>query len=391
MATKKNTRYAEAVWIEKRKRWQVKVQINGQRKMFLSTIPGRKGKADAERKADQWNPALAAASIKEGDTASPASSISASVRFWQAYELFLKDNKKRTSEANYANNESLGRNWLKPRLEHKLLSSITEQDWQNCINDAIEKKRAKKTLKNIRGAISAFNRFCKKNRVYMAPTEDLDIPKNAPVKPKVILQPEQLRILFGNNLTLEDNIEQPAFFIHAWRFCVLTGLRRGELLGLQRSDIKSGTIHIQRSINNFNHIGPTKTAKANRIFRLNKHMKETLEAQFAMLKHHKIVTPWIFPGEDGNHAVPATFYDRWCLYREYHGFKVTLHELRHTLISIGGTALTAEQLKPMVGHTDKMDTFGVYGHEIDGEQQRVADALDALFDLHLKEEQVKKE
>jgi integrase len=309
------------------------------------------------------------------------------MRFWESYELFLADNKARTSEGNYDNNESIGRNWLKPSLEHRKLGSITEQDWQNCVNAAIQKGRAKKTLKNIRGAISAFNRFAKKNGVIMALSCEIDIPKTSPVKKKAILQPDKLRILFSRETTIEGGKEVRSFFIHAFRFCVLTGLRRGELLGLKRTDIESGTVQIQRSINKYNHVGPTKTPKANRTFRVNKHMQRELEAQAAMLKSRRIISPWVFPDETGDHAIPATFYDRWQVYCKYHGFRVTLHDLRRTLISIGRTGLTKQQVKDMVGHEENMDTFGVYGEMIDGEQQEVADALDRLFAKYLKEDQ----
>ena len=50
MSERKN----EAVWTESRKRWQINVQVDGVRKTFTSSFPGRRGKADAERKADRW-------------------------------------------------------------------------------------------------------------------------------------------------------------------------------------------------------------------------------------------------------------------------------------------------------------------------------------------------
>ena len=36
-------------------------------------------------------------------------------------------------------------------------------------------------------------------------------------------------------------------------------------------------------------------------------------------------------------------------------------------------------LKRTVGHTKNMDTFGVYGHEVDGEAQRAAALVDGVF------------
>ena len=47
-------RRAEAAWVESRSRWQINVQRDGKRKTFTSTLPGRKGKHEAEAKADDW-------------------------------------------------------------------------------------------------------------------------------------------------------------------------------------------------------------------------------------------------------------------------------------------------------------------------------------------------
>ncbi len=38
----------EALWVESRKRWQLNVQSDGERKTFPSSIPGKKGKIDAD-------------------------------------------------------------------------------------------------------------------------------------------------------------------------------------------------------------------------------------------------------------------------------------------------------------------------------------------------------
>ena len=48
------TRIVEAQWLPKQKRWQIKVQANGVRRAFTSSIPGRAGKAEANQKADDW-------------------------------------------------------------------------------------------------------------------------------------------------------------------------------------------------------------------------------------------------------------------------------------------------------------------------------------------------
>lgn len=37
-------------------------------------------------------------------------------------------------------------------------------------------------------------------------------------------------------------------------------------------------------------------------------------------------------------------------------------------------------MKSVVGHSVSMDTFGVYGHEIDGDRHRAATIIDGVFD-----------
>ena len=41
-------------------------------------------------------------------------------------------------------------------------------------------------------------------------------------------------------------------------------------------------------------------------------------------------------------------------------------------------------LKPAIGHSESMDTCGVYGHQIDGELQKAAGHLDIVFQDILK-------
>ena len=366
-----NKRRAEAIWVEARKRWQVNVQVDGTRKTLTSSKAGRAGKAEAERKADVW---IADHGAEE------------SSRFWPVFLAHLSDVQIRTGRGNYTNQECNGRIWLKPRLENKKLKNITTQDWQDCINDAAKAGRALKTLKDIRGTISSFCRYCKKRRIRVEDTALIDIPKGAPVGEKTILQPEQLRILFTDATTRENGHVCEAYYINLWRWIVLTGERRGEGIGMWETDIntRTGIVHVQRSINKFNDLGPTKTDAGDRKFVLTRHMRRVLDDQRALKKRLGIVSKWVFCDSDGGESKSATVYDRWCLYCKYHGFKTTLHELRHTLISIAKTSISAPMLKPMVGHTESMPTYDVYGHEVDGDMQFVADALDALFDKHLK-------
>ena len=58
--------------------------------------------------------------------------------------------------------------------------------------------------------------------------------------------------------------------------------------------------------------------------------------------------------------------------------KISPYEMRHTFVSIAKN-LSEGQIKPLIGHSRNMDTFGTYGHEINGELQQTAQEIDHLF------------
>lgn len=58
-------------------------------------------------------------------------------------------------------------------------------------------------------------------------------------------------------------------------------------------------------------------------------------------------------------------------------------QLRHTFVSIA-SALPEGQLKQIVGHSKNMDTFGVYGHAVNGQAEKIASAIDETFKDVLK-------
>ena len=44
----------EAKWYDSAKRWQIKIQKDGERRTFFSSTKGTKGKIAAEKAADAW-------------------------------------------------------------------------------------------------------------------------------------------------------------------------------------------------------------------------------------------------------------------------------------------------------------------------------------------------
>ena len=56
----------------------------------------------------------------------------------------------------------------------------------------------------------------------------------------------------------------------------------------------------------------------------------------------------------------------------------TPYELRHTFVSVVKT-LPAGEVKQLVGHSQDMDTFGVYGHALTGDDETTAQAVNGVF------------
>lgn len=361
-------RRAEAVWIESRSRWQINVQRDGKRKTFTSSTPGRKGKHEAEGKADDW--------LEAGQPDD--------IRFDRAWDIYLDHIQRTTGALHYADNFSIGKNWLLPDLGGKRLAKIKLADLQEIINTAAEKGLAKRTCKNIKDKLAGFFVWAADNGyAHAVDCNKIKIPVGAKESERTVIQPDQLRVLFSQDTIKRSMLTVTCHYIHAFRLIVCLGLRSGELCGLKVTDYDGETLTINRAINRVRQITPGKTANARRAIYLPQRAKTILAEQADMLKKQGIRSQWLFPDTDGNYTNPNNLYRRWHSYATQHGITSSIHELRHTFISMTNKDLPAAMLKLIVGHSDAMPTDDVYGHEIDGDKQRAADIIDAVLDKHL--------
>lgn len=365
-------RRSEAKWIESKQYWEIKVQKEGERKSFRSAVKGRRGKHEAEAKADKW-----------------LASNRADMRFPAAWELFMADQKKRTSKANWSKHEQYYANYIKPNVGIRKLSSISPVIWQSCINAAASQGLSRRTCTNIRASISAFVRYALRARWDVQRLEDGDlfIPRQAaPPKKKQVLQPDAIRLLFSDPTIIRYRKKVIAQYSYAWQFLVSTGLRRGELCGLRNEDIDGNIMTINRAINNDLEETSGKNDNARRTIELPRIAMDVLMRQRAMLDEKGIASDWVFPDQYGERANPNHVYDQWRTWCEQHDLKLSLHEIRHTFISINKSDLPLELMKATVGHSSAMDTFGVYGHEVEGDRHRAAAIVDSVFANILEQE-----
>lgn len=223
-----------AKWLESQKRWQINVQKDGQRRSFYSSTPGRTGQREANTKADAW---------LDSDLEMTGARILA---LWTDY---LESLRQTSSSSNYLQVQSIGRVWIIPAVGNKKIEKLTEQNLQDIINKAYSEGKSKKTLLNIRAALLAFLKYCRKRKLTTLFPESLDIPKGARFAEKKIMQPEDIAVLFSIDTTILFGKRVKDEYINAYRLQILTGLRPGELMGLKWEDIEGTNIYIKRAIN----------------------------------------------------------------------------------------------------------------------------------------------
>ena len=369
----------EAKWIVKRKRWQINVQADCVRRTFTSAVEGQKGKDIAESKADAWLEKHLAGE---------------ETRCEILLDSFLEKKKKTTSAVNYRQVEYHVRCYIKPAIGRKRISQLTEDDLQDIIDSAYAIHHlAKKTLENIRGTISTFVKFCRKRKVTALRLEGLEIPRKAKKSEKHIAQPEDVRTLFQKNQTTYYNKEVFERCIHAYRFSLITGIRFGELIGLEWSDYDPAReiIMIGRAINDMKEESDGKSDNAKRPRSVKGLARRELDAQRTMLKEEGTESKYIFPDTDGSFFQQKHFRDLWYRYCKHNGItKITPSALRHTFVSINDE-MPDGLTKQTLGHSANMDTEGVYGHRKAGDLERIAEIGDASIQRILDENDENKE
>ncbi len=337
-----------ATWQEFRGRWRILVQKDGVRKSFYSSIAGRNGQREANRKADAWL---------------DDNIIDSNKKIFEISEMYIEQLQESTGKSHWLQYKGYFKNHINPEIGNIKIDNLTEQHFQSIINKCFKKGLSKKMLINIRACLANFLKYCRKSNLCTHRFEELPIPKTAKASKKTILTPDEINILMSvdSRIVKEKNIFEP--LVYAFRFAVLTGLRPSELLGLQWNDIDNNNrLIIKRGINNYSEITDGKNENANRIFQLNEFQIEILNLLKKYCYDNKINSEYLFTNK-GAFLSQQLLLQRWKKYCISNNITpISMYELRHTFVSII-KALPEGKIKSMVGHSKNMDTYGVYSHD----------------------------
>jgi integrase len=172
---------------------------------------------------------------------------------------------------------------------------------------------------------------------------------------------------------LKKTKETQSEFYALYVLAVTTGMRSGELLGLQWRDVdlESGTLRVNRTVFN-GKVNMPKTAKSRRSIKLTR-------AATRALNEHPRAGEWVFSSRAGTSISVHNLYNRsWKpLLRDAGLPHFRFHDLRHTCATLLLTkGVHPKIVQELLGHSSIEITLDTYSHVLPSMGDKAADAMD---------------
>lgn len=212
------------------------------------------------------------------------------------------------------------------------------------------------------------------------------IPWN-PARPVKGLRREQseLQVWTAAEITAFTNLTRAeGADYHALYYLALTaGLRAGELLALEWTDLQGDRLHVARTATTKQGVSTPKSRASDRLLALPHDALEVLTVHRAGLEEAGIDSPLVLPtsaGRMANHSNMRRSLHVWADRAEVP--RIRLHDLRHTYASMAISAgMNAVELARQLGHADASFTLRRYAHFFERATPRQAPTLAELTGL----------
>lgn len=328
-------------------------------------------KTDCLEKLEQLQRELGANLNKE---ASPDMPFGKWIDYW--YQVFKKNTLRETTQASY---EGVIYKYIIPQIGEIPLNQLTRNDLQQFYNRVKTTGRQKNQEKYGTGLSDRVVRAChahcrtsleravQDKLIAMNPAVGCKLPPKKS-KEMQILTPEEMQ-----RLLLQAKAEG---YFELFMLELGTGLRRGEILGLQWQDFNtdSGELFVQRQVTMAGSkvtVTEPKTKSSVRKILLPPGMAQVMKAYQLQAQ-----SKWIFPSPLNPESPrnPDAVGKRLRLILERANCKqVRFHDLRHTFASMAlERGMDVKTLSAIIGHTSAATTLDVYSHISDTMQKQAA-------------------
>ena len=287
--------------------------------------------------------------------------------------------------------------YIKPQLGGKQVSLVSQQDIQRMYrrlktdgrireHPELDHQLSDAMIRHIHSMLHAAMKDAVQAHVIPKnPTEGATTPKPN-YKPKRILTRAELDAFL-------EVVEQDEVWRDFFQTELMTGLRRGEICGLQWSDFDgtAGTLKVCRTLHSQKKgeytLGETKTDKGMRTIILPKSVAEILRRRKA-----EALSQWIFPDpvKPEDPVDPNTAYHHMKTLLQRAGLpSIRFHDLRHTFATHALTSgVDAKTLSGILGHTNASFTLDTYTHVTSDMQKQASSVvggfMENLFGKELK-------
>lgn len=289
----------------------------------------------------------------------------------------------------YANYEWAVVKTLRPYLGAVKLGALQPAHLDRFIKDAAA---AGKSPNAINYALTVLKRALRKayqqSRLVRDPFLGLERPKHTKRAITTWSAEEAGRFLAAN--TTDDRYP-------LWVLALYTGMREGELLGLQwhEVDLKTATVRITEQLIERKGViygrAPVKTVKGRRTIALPAPAVDALKKAYAAATSapagtvalHGPTVPWVFPNERGGPHHKANIHRHFKAAVRRAGVpEIRIHDLRHTSATLTIAALGkagATVVQERLGHSDLRITLGTYVHPDADTHRAAAEVIGGLF------------
>lgn len=243
-------------------------------------------------------------------------------------------------------------NHVRDDFDSRYIKDIKPVDIERHIENFVFKQYATKSIKDQLSVVRLVFRFAYiKGYIASDPSQYVSPPKGQASNNREPLTDEEIKVV--------KNSIDCTFGLFPY-FLLYTGLRKGEALALQYTDIdfENKEIHVTKSVyhvSNKPYIKGTKTQNSTRSVVL----PDILAEKLSCGKPEE----YIFSINGDRPLANSAFERKWSKYCEETGLNITAHQLRHTYATILFEAdIDVKDAQHLMGHSDIAVTRNIYTH-----------------------------